>query len=94
MTFFRILVGIDIAVAAVALYFFDLGLRDGSISSFNMYLWMEILGCVAAVLVGGLLLNSSGHPRLAKGVLMILALPGVAYVLFFLILIISHPRWN
>ena len=94
MTFFRILVGIDIVVAAVALYFFDVGLRDGSISSFNIYLWMEILGCVAAVVVGGLLLNSSGHPRLAKGVLMLLALPGVLYVLFFLVLIVSHPRWN
>jgi hypothetical protein len=94
MTFFRVLVGIDIAIAGVALYFFDVGLRDGSISSFNIYLWMEILGCVAAVLVGGLLLNSSGHRRLAKGVLMLLALPGVFYVLFFLVLIISNPRWN
>ena len=73
--FFKILLGIDVAVAVVVLYFFEVGLNDGSISSFNMYLWLEMLSCVAAVL-------------------MILAVPGVSYVLFFGILIIANPRWN
>jgi hypothetical protein len=94
MIFFRILFAIDLVVAAVALWFFSVGLNDGTVSSFNIYLWMEILGCIAAVLAGGVVLSSTGHPRLAKGVLMLLALPGVGYVLFFLILIISNPRWN
>jgi hypothetical protein len=94
MMFFKILLGIDVAVAVVVLYFFEVGLNDGSISSFNMYLWLEMLTCVAAVLIGGLTLRSYGHPRLAKAVLMILAVPGVSYVLFFAILIIANPRWN
>jgi hypothetical protein len=94
MIFFRILFGIDVAIAAVALWFFSVGLNDGSVSSFNMYLWMEMLGCIAAVLAGGLLLKAAGRNHLAKAVLMLLALPGVGYVLFFLILIISNPRWN
>jgi hypothetical protein len=92
--FFKILLGIDVAVAVVVLYFFEVGLNDGSISSLNMYLWLEMLSCVAAVLIGGLTLSSYGHPRLAKAVLMILAVPGVSYVLFFGILIIANPRWN
>jgi|HubBroStandDraft_6_1064221.scaffolds.fasta_scaffold257086_2 hypothetical protein len=94
MTFFRILLGIDIVIAAVVLYFFAAGAADGSISSFNIYLWMEMLACVAAVLVGGAMLKAYGHNRLAKGVLMLLAIPAVSYVLFFLVLIISNPRWN
>jgi hypothetical protein len=53
-----------------------------------------MLGSIAAILVGGLLFKSRGHPRWANAVLMILALPAVGYALFFLVLIISHPRWN
>jgi hypothetical protein len=94
MVFFAIIFGIDAVVASIALYFFAIGLGDGSVSSFNMLLWMEILGSVTAVLVGGLLLKSRGHPRWANAVLMILALPAFGYALFFLVLIISHPRWN
>jgi hypothetical protein len=94
MTFFRVLLAIDILIAAVVLYFFAAGVADGSISSFNIYLWMEILACVAAVMIGGLMLKAYGRNHLANVVLMIMALPGVGYVLFFLVLIISHPRWN
>jgi hypothetical protein len=94
MIFFAILFGIDAVVASVALYFFAIGLGDGSVSSFNIVLWWEMLGSIAAILVGGLLFKSRGHPRWANAVLMILALPAVGYALFFLVLIISHPRWN
>jgi hypothetical protein len=94
MTFFRILLGIDILIAAVALYFFAAGVSDGTISSFNIYLWLKILACVASVPIGGIVLKAYGRNHLANLVLMILALPGVGYVLFFAVLIISHPRWN
>ena len=40
MTVFRILFGIDTLVAVVALWFFVIGLGDGSVSSFNMLLWL------------------------------------------------------
>jgi hypothetical protein len=94
MIFFRILFGIDSVIAMVALYFFSVGLEDGSVSSFNMVLWMEILGSVAAVLIGGLVAKLRGYPRLANCVLLIMALPSVGFGLFMLLLIISNPRWN
>jgi hypothetical protein len=92
--FFNVLFAIDLIVAAVAMYYFANGMNRGYIAAFNLYLWLEILACVAAVPVGGLILRAYGHPRLAKGVLMLLAVPAVGYVLFFLMLIVTHPRMN
>jgi hypothetical protein len=94
MATFRILIGIDALVAFVAVFFFTWGLSDGTVSSFNILLWLTILGGVAAVLVGGLWLNAYGQRRLANAVLLILAIPAVLYVLFFAMLIIMQPRWN
>ena len=92
--FFRILLGIDIATAMVILYFFGVGLGDGSVSSFNMHLWLAILAALVAVLGGGLALNARGNRRAAIAVLLILAIPGVLYGLFALSMIVFQPRWN
>ena len=94
MVFFRILYAIDSIIGAIALYFFDLGLSDGSVSSFNGALWAGILGSITAILIGGPLLRSIGHKYLANTLLLVLALPGFLYGLFFLSLIILQPRWN
>jgi multisubunit Na+/H+ antiporter MnhF subunit len=42
----RTLLGIDLLVALVVLYFFVIGLADGSVSSFNMSLWLGLLAAV------------------------------------------------
>lgn len=94
MTFFWILWGFDAILALVVLYFFFIGLADGSVSSFNMGLWLFLLAAVAAILLGSLWLKSHGRPGLAKGVLSILAIPGFLYVLFMLVVLITKPRWN
>jgi hypothetical protein len=94
MVTFRILVGIDALVAFVALFFFAWGVSDGTVSSFNILLWLAILGGVAAVLAGGLWLNAYGQRWLANIVLLVLAIPAILYVVFFLSLIIMQPRWN
>jgi hypothetical protein len=91
---FWILFGIDAIVAAIVLFFFFAGLGDGSVDSFNILLWLVILGILAAILGGGWLLKSNGHPRLASVVLLILAIPGLLYALFILSVIILQPRWN
>lgn len=94
MAFFRILFGVDAIVALVAVYFFVVGLADGSVSSFNMELWLAMLGGIAAVLAGGWLLNAKGHRRSAYGVLLILALPALLFAVFMLSVVIFQPRWN
>jgi hypothetical protein len=94
MTAFRILFGIDALAAAVVVFFFLWGVSDGTVSSFNILLWLVMLGGVGGVLGGGAFLRSQGQVRVANGVLLVLAIPAMLLVLFFLILIIAQPRWN
>ena len=91
---FWIVWGFDALVALVVLYFFFIGLADGSVSSFNMGLWLAILLVVGLVMIGSLMLRSRGRSGVALGVLMVLAVPGLLYALFLLIILISNPRWN
>jgi hypothetical protein len=90
----RSLLGIDLLVALVVVYFFVIGLADGSVSSFNMSLWLGLLAAVAAAVGGGWVLNANGRRGLAITLLSILALPGVIYALFVLLIMIAQPRWN
>lgn len=80
--------------ALVVVYFFVIGLADGSVSSFNMSLWLGLLAAVAAAVGGGWVLNANGRRGLAITLLSILALPGVIYALFVLLIMIAQPRWN
>jgi hypothetical protein len=90
----RTLLGIDVLVALVVVYFFIIGLADGSVSSFNMSLWLGLLAVVAAVVGGGWILDANGKRGAAIAVLLILAVPGVLYALFILLIVIAQPRWN
>lgn len=85
---------IDAVIALIALYFFFIGLADGSVSSFNIGLWLLILLGLAIVVGGGLWLRSAGRSGLAMVLLLILAVPGVLVGLFFAVLLIAAPRWN
>jgi hypothetical protein len=94
MITYRVLIGIDLLAAAVVLFFFLWGLSDGTVSSFNILLWLGMVGGVSAVVGGGVWLNAYGQRWLANGVLLILAIPAALLALFFLMLIILQPRWN
>jgi hypothetical protein len=73
---FRILWGFDALIAAIFLFFFFWGLADGTVSAFNIVLWLGILAGLAAVLGGSLKQSSKGHARPAVGLLLILAIRG------------------
>ncbi len=91
---YKILLAIDAIVAAIVVYFFVVGLGDGSISEFNIQLWVVILLALAAIIGGGVLLDGKGYRKAANGVLLVLATPGVLYGLFLLLIVITQPRWN
>jgi len=86
--------GIDAIVAAIFVWFFFVGLADGSVSSFNIELWIGILMAIAGILGGALWLRSTGRPGLAVPLLLVLAVPSVLYALFILMAVILNPRWN
>jgi hypothetical protein len=81
-------------VAAIVVAFFLIGLADGSVSSFNITLWLGLLAVVGVVLFAGARLRSKGRTKSAIAVLLLLALPGVLYALFILLVIFSGARWN
>ena len=91
---FWILWGIDALVAAIFGYFFLVGIEDGSVSSFNLVLWMGILGFLAAVLGGGLFLKWKHHVGWGAALLCLVAVPAVGAGLLFAFILISNPRWN
>jgi hypothetical protein len=94
MNLFWILWGIDALIALIALYFFFIGLVDGSVSSFNIGIWGLLLIGLAVIVFGSLWLKSVNQLGLAKGLLSILAIPGILYALFILMILIGNPRWN
>ena len=85
---------IDALIGVIALFFFVAGLADGSVSSFNMGIWMAILAALAVVVGGSLGLKALGRPGLGSMLLLVLAVPGVLYAVFLLAVIMSGTSWN
>ena len=92
--FFKAMFTIDLLIAGIVVYFFFAGLGDGSVSSFNMSLWLAILVGLAAVLAAGYALRSAGRGALANVVLLVLAVPGALYAFFLVVVVLSGARWN
>lgn len=91
---FWFLWAVDALVALVFVYFFFIGIADGTVSSFNIGLWLVILLVLGAVLLGSYGLRRAGRTGWAIALALVLAVPGLLYGLFFLILILSNPTWN
>ena len=94
MVLYRILLTIDAIVAAILLYFFFTGIEDGSVSSFNILLWLGLLGGAAAIIVAAYALKSKGRLMPANLLLLVPALPGLLFGLFILAALLLQPRWN
>jgi hypothetical protein len=84
---------VDALVASIFVYFFMVGLGDGTVSSFNIVLWLGILGGLAGI-VGGSLCLKKHSPIAALILVLVLAVPAILALLFFLVILISNPRWN
>jgi hypothetical protein len=94
MTLFWIFWGIDAIVASIVLYFFFIGLADGTVSTVNGHLWLGMLAALAAILGGSLWLKSHDLLGYAKILAGILAIPGIIAGIFLLIILIAKPKWN
>lgn len=84
----------DAIISLVVLYFFMIGLADGTVSATNSGLWFVILLVLAAAMGGSLWLRAEHKMAFAKVLLWLLAAPGLLYVLFLLMVVIGKPRWN
>ncbi len=91
---FGILLGIDSLAALAVGYFFIVGLADGSISSFNIQLWIGILFAVAAIIAGGMAARRATKLVFANIVLAMLAVPAALYGIFIGAVVITGTPWN
>ncbi|MDQ3141430.1 MAG: osmoprotectant transporter permease [Bacteroidota bacterium] len=94
MILFWLLWVIDAIVALVAVYFFFVGLGDGSISSSNSSLWVGILLGIFGILFASYKLKQHQHLFIADLLLLVLAMPAVLYGLFLIISVAGNARWN
>ena len=94
MIFTRILLAVDALVALVILFFFVIGIGDGSVSADNGALWFFILAAIVAIIGGGWVLHKNGQRGAAIALLLVLAIPGALYALFIALILIFQPRWN
>lgn len=85
---------IDTVVAGVFVRFFFVGLGDHSVSSFNIVLWLGILAVLAVVVGGSLVLKATGRRAAAVVVAPLVAAPATLFALFWIVIIVSNPRWN
>ena len=93
-TLFKIIYGFDALVALIILYFFFVGIADGTVSQFNAILWLVIIVVLASVLCGSIWFNSHNHIVLSFATLLIIAIPAFLFLLYFLIAISGNSRWN
>jgi hypothetical protein len=94
MTFFWILWGFNAVMSLIPIYFFFVGLTDGTVTSRNMGLWGLVLLAIAVVLGGSLWLKAQGQFPIAKILLIVAAVPGILVILYFLVVITSKTKWN
>jgi hypothetical protein len=87
--FFWIPWGIDAIVALIFIYFFFVGLADGSVDSFNISLWLMILLGLAGVLAGSFALRASARTGLATALVTVVAVPSILIGLLFLALLFA-----
>lgn len=85
---------LDALVAAIFLWFFVVGLADGTVSSFNLGLWLGILGALAAVLIGGWWLQHNGQPLWALRLVLVVAIPAALAALLLAIMLITKPNFR
>lgn len=93
MTFW-IAFGIDMVIAFTFLFFFLVGIADGSVTSFNINLWLVTLAALTTFVVACLTLRVKNRIRLATRLALTLAVPGVLAGLLFLAALVLNPRWN
>ena len=94
MTLFWILWVFVATMSLVPVYFFFIGLKDGSVTTRNIILWLFILLMIAAILYGSCWLKNHDRLGMAKGLLLLGAVPGLLVILYLLVVLISKPKWN
>ena len=91
---FWILWGFAALICAIVLVFFFIGLADGSVSSFNIGIWLVIMIALIIIIGGSLLANKHNYPVLGMVLLLLLAVPGLLFGLILFLMTAANTSWN
>lgn len=92
---FWILWSIVALSALIVFYFFFMGIADGSVSSFNIALWLVMVIGIPLILAGSYWLKNHDYIRWGIAILLLPALPALGYFLFLIAVLLAGPtRWN
>ncbi len=81
-------------MSLIPIYFFFIGLSDGSVDANNMGIWMILLALVALIMGGTYWLKTKNQIKAAKVVLIIAAIPSILAIIFMSVAIFGDVRWN
>jgi len=84
----------DALAAVTALYYFFIGIADGTVSSRTIGFWLLVMGIFTAILLGSIWLKNQQYLGLSMATLLIIAIPALLYLLFILIASFGNQRWN
>ncbi len=93
-TFFWICWSLVLGATLIAFYFFFIGLADGSVSQFNMGIWMVLVLGLPALLWCTYWLKSQDKVKTALALLSIPSLLVAAYLIFLAAVLSGNNRWN
>ena len=94
MKLHRFLLIVDGIIAAILLYFFLAGIQDGSVSSFNIVIWLAMLAAIGAPITLALMLKARGRLKTANLILLLPAVPGLFLGLMMLLVIVLQPDFS
>ncbi len=92
--FYYFFLTINAIALAVLFFFFMWGLSDGTVSSFNILLWLAMLGIPSATLLGGWVQWNKGNHSFAIMLLLLPSVPALLFFLFFFMIIVLAPDWK
>jgi hypothetical protein len=93
-TLYRVLWSVAVIVAAIGVVFFFIGIGDGTVSSFNIVLWVALLAGLAIVVFGSRSLQRRGRTGVATAVAALLAVPALLFGALLVIAVATGVRWN
>jgi hypothetical protein len=91
---YRVMLGLAGAVAGVILLFFLWGTADGTVSSYNIGLWLVLLAVPAGILWGATALRRQGRTGISTLLLALLGVPGVLAAALIVFLSLTVTSWH
>jgi hypothetical protein len=92
--FYRLLQAIVIGAGAVLLWFFIVGIGDGTVTAANLLLWLAILAVPVISLFVARQVCASGRRGIACVLLSVPAFPAIAYGLILLMMVVLQPDFR